>query len=129
MGVTPTQPQSGQYFQVERHGDIVVIVPSSEVEDMSEDAIRQAATMVLSPIRQDPPAGLIVDLEQVKFFGSNFISFLLRCHLLIKERGNELVLAGVQPRIRELLRTTNLDTLWALYDSRAEAIEAIGGSD
>jgi anti-anti-sigma factor len=70
-----------------------------------------------------------VDLEGVRYFGSAFITFLLRCHLLVKKRGSELVLAGVNPRIRELLRTTALDTLWALYESRQEAIEALSGSD
>jgi hypothetical protein len=40
-----------------------------------------------------------------------------------------LVLAGVNKEIRELLRTTALDTLWALYDSATEAIEALGGVD
>ena len=27
---------------------------------------------------------------------------------------------------RELLQITNLDTLWAIYDSREEALEAVG---
>jgi hypothetical protein len=38
-------------------------------------------------------------------------------------------LAGVNKQIRELLRTTNLDTLWALYDNANEAIAALGGVD
>jgi anti-anti-sigma factor len=101
----------------------------SEVEDLSEDVITQAVPIVLAPLKNDPPAGLIVDLSQVGFVGSNFLTFLLRCHKLIKEQGSELVLAGVQPRVRELLRITNLDTLWALYDSRAEAMDALAGSE
>jgi anti-sigma B factor antagonist len=48
---------------------------------------------------------------------------------LVKKQGNELVLAGVSDRIRELLRLTSLDTLWALYASRAEALAMLGGSD
>jgi len=32
-------------------------------------------------------------------------------------------------RIRELLRLTNLDTLWAIYDTRQQALDALGGSD
>ena len=71
----------------------------------------------------------IVDLSRVNFFGSVFISFLLRCHLLVKKQGAELVLAGVSDRVRELLRLTSLDTLWALYATKAEALEALGGSD
>ena len=84
-----------------------------------------AAQMLLTPLRDDPPSHLIVDLAGVRYFGSAFITFLLRCHLLVKKRGSELVLAGVNPRIRELLRTTALDTLWALYDTRQEAIDVL----
>jgi anti-sigma B factor antagonist len=125
----PSSPPRGEYFTVEPRGDIAVIVPSPEIESLPEDLIEQAAQLVLAPLKENPPAGLIVDLSGVNFVGSIFVSFLLRCHILIKKQGSELVLAGVSDRIRELLRLTALDTLWALYDTRAEAIEALGGSD
>jgi len=118
-----------QSFRVERHGDIAVIIPSPEVESMHEALIQQAAQMVLAPLREDAPAGLVIDLSQVSYFGSVFISFLLRCHMLVKKHGSEVVLAGTSERIRELLHLTALDTLWAIYDTRAEALEALGGAD
>ena len=114
-----------KYFQVKRHGDIAVVVPSPEIEQLSENLISTAAAMVLAPLKEDPPSHLIVDLSGVRYFGSAFITFLLRCHLLVKQRGSELVLAGVNDGIRELLRTTALDTLWALYDTRQEALESL----
>jgi anti-sigma B factor antagonist len=124
-----TESAQSQSFRVERHGDMAVIIPSPEVESMPENLIQQAAQIVLAPLRNDPPAGLVIDLSQVKFFGSVFISFLLRCHMLVKKHGSEVVLAGASERVRELLHLTALDTLWALYDTRAEALEALGGSD
>ncbi len=125
---TPQQ-MANEYFQVKRHGDMAVLVPSPEVEHLSDTAINTAAQMVLAPLKEDPPTNLIVDLSGVRYFGSAFIAFLLRCHLPVKQQGGELVLAGVNDRIRELLKTTALDTLWALYDTRREAMDALGGSD
>ena len=122
-------PAHSDSFQIERRGDLAVITPSPDVENMPENLIEQAAQMVLAPLKQNPPGGLIVDLSKVNFFGSVFISFLLRCHLLVKKQGAELVLAGVSDRVRELLRLTSLDTLWALYATRAEALAMLGGSD
>jgi len=122
-------PSRNESFQIERRGDIAVITPSPEVENMAENLIEQAAQMVLAPLKAKPPSGLIVDLSKVNFFGSVFISFLLRCHLLVKKQGAELVLAGVSDRVRELLRLTSLDTLWALYATREEAVDSLGGSD
>jgi anti-anti-sigma factor len=118
-----------QSFRVERHGDIAVVIPSPEVESMNENLIQQAAQMVLAPLKEDPPAGIVIDLSQVQFFGSVFLSFLLRCHMLAKKRGSEMVLAGSSERTLELLHLTALDTLWALYGTRAEALQALGGSD
>ena len=130
MSTTMTADSSNsQSFRIDRHGDIAVIVPSPEVESMSESLIQQAAQLVLAPLKDDPPGGLVIDLTNVDYFGSVFLSFLLRCYTPIKMHGSEMVLAGVSKRIRELLRLTNLDTLWAIYDTRAEALEALGGSD
>jgi anti-anti-sigma factor len=117
------------YFQIQLHGDMAVMVPAAEVENLPSNLIEPAAQIVLSTLKNEPPAYLIVDLSQVSFFGSEFISFMLRCHLLVKKHNSELVLAGVSPRIRELLRQTALDTLWAIYDSRDQALKQLRSAD
>ena len=116
-------------FGIERHGEIAVITPAPGVEDMPETLITPAAEVVLAPLRKSPPAGLIINLSKVEFFGSVFISFLLKCHMLAKRLGIEMVIAGCSARARELLHLTALDTLWALYDTLDEALEAVGGAD
>lgn len=121
------ESKQSQSFDIERHGDIAIITPSPEVEKMPESLMEQAAAMVLAPLRSDPPAGLVFDLSRVDYVGSLFLSFLLRCHKRVKEHGSEVVVAGASPRARELLHMTALDTLWALYDSRAEALTALTG--
>jgi anti-anti-sigma factor len=120
------ESSTSESFRVQRHGDIAVITPAPEVESMPENLIQQAAEIVLAPLRKAPPAGLVIDLSQVKFFGSVFISFLLKCHMLARRHGSEVVLSGATPRARELLHLTALDTLWAIYDNLDEALEALG---
>ena len=102
---------------------------SSAIESLPASAIETAAQVVLSPLKENPPSNVIVDLGKVQFFTSEFISFLLRCHVIVKKHHGELVLAGVSPRVRELLRQTALDTLWAIYDNRTQALAALGGAD
>ena len=116
-----------EYFQLQWHGELAVITPASEVENLPPNVIEEAARMILTPLRDRTPSGLIVDLSAVNHFSSEFISFLLRCHLILKPRGYEMVLAGVSPRIRELLTQTNLDTIWAIYPSRSEAMAIMRG--
>jgi anti-sigma B factor antagonist len=120
---------ANEYFQVKYHGEIALVIPSPEVEQLPESLMQPAASMLLSPLKEDPPSHVVVDLTGVRYFGSAFITFLLRLHLISKQRGSELILAGVNSRIRELLKTTALDTIWALYETRQEALDALGGSD
>lgn len=120
---------SEQSFRIERHGEIAVVIPSAKVEEMHEALIDQAARMVVTSLREDPPGGIIIDLSQVNYFGSVFVSFLLRCHLVAKKLGSEIVLAGASEPARELLNLLDLETLWALYETRQAAIEALSGTD
>ncbi len=92
-----------QSFRIERHGEIAVVVPSPKVEEMHETLIAQAAKMVVNSLKEDPPAGIVIDLGQVNYVGSVFVSFLLRCHMLAKKQGSEIVLAGASDPARELL--------------------------
>ncbi len=122
---TPASSSKGGVIQIKRQGDLAIIIPASEVETMEWELIEQAAEIVLMPLKREPPAGVIVDLSQVSFFGSVFLSLLLRCHKLVKQQGGEMVLCGVSQRAKELLEVTALDTIWAIYNSRDEAIQAL----
>jgi anti-anti-sigma factor len=112
-------------IEIERHGDIAIITPASEVEAMSWEVMPLAAQIVLAPLKKEPATAVIFDLSRVTFFGSMFLSLLLRCHTLVKQQGGEMVICGVSEQARDLLRLTNLDTLWALYDTREQAIQAL----
>ena len=122
-------PGAEPYLSFRRHGEVAVVGVSAAIENLPASAIETAAHVVLLPLKENPPSNVIVDLSKVQFFTSEFISFLLRCHVIVKKHHGELVLAGVSTRVRELLRQTALDTLWAIYDSRAQALDALGGAD
>jgi anti-sigma B factor antagonist len=43
---------TNEFFQVRRHGDIAVIVPSPQIEHLPETLLQPAAQMVLAPLRR-----------------------------------------------------------------------------
>jgi anti-anti-sigma factor len=116
-------------FRVERHGEIAVVFPSPKVEEMHEASMDQAAKLVVSSLKEDPPLGIVVDLSQLSYFGSVFVNFLLRCYMLAKKQGIEFVLAGASAASRELFKVLGFETLWALYDTRQEAVAALSETD
>ena len=96
---------ANEYFQVKPHGDVTVIIPSPEVEQLPDNLVQPAADMVLAPLRESESTNLfiIIDLSGVRYFGSAFITFLLRCHLLVKKRGSELVAGAFNLRGQDAL--------------------------
>jgi anti-anti-sigma factor len=118
---------AGDDFQLEWHGNTVMITPASNVEAMSWELIEQAAEIVMAPLKAQTLPMVVFNLSEVKYFGSVFLALLLRCHKEVKTRGGELVICGASKMARELLKITALDTLWALYETKEEALEALDG--
>ncbi len=114
-------------FQISWHGGTVVVTPSTDIENMKWDLIEQVAEVVLTPMRERDVTFLVFDLTHVTYFGSIFLSLLLRCHKHVRTRGGEMALCGASETAAELLRITALDTLWAIYDTRDEALTALAG--
>ena len=121
-----SEPNVSDDFQLNWHGNTVVIKPASNIESMQWDLIESAADIVMEPLRNQEVPMIVVDLSDVSYFGSVFLALLLRCHKYVKSRGGELVLCGASKLASELLRVTALDTIWAIYDTQDDALEALG---
>ena len=109
-------------FRIERRGNVTIIRPGPDIESLGWDLIGHAADVVLQPIRAQECPLVLIALDNVNYFGSVFLSLLLRCWKEVSTKGGMMVMCGVSKRARELLRVTSLDTLWAIYDSEREAI-------
>ena len=120
-----TSLDPAESFELKWQGSCVVVTPAASVEAMRWDWIEPAAAIILGPLRKLESPMVVFDLSSVAYFGSVFLALLLRCHKLVKSSGGELVLCSPSPLARELLRVTSLDTLWAIYDSREEALAAL----
>ncbi len=103
----------------------MLIIPAASIESLRWDLIEQASEIVMEPIREQDVPMVVFDLSEVNYFGSVFLSVLLRCHKIVKTRGGEMVVSGPSKMARELLHLTSFDTLWAIYDTREEALQAL----
>ena len=102
---------------------LITVTPALEsIDDSLEE---QVAEMILEPIRHQDGPLLVFDLSKVNYFGSMFLTVLLRCWKLAKSKGGMMALAGVGPHAKELLRLTSLDMIWPMYETRREALEAM----
>jgi anti-sigma B factor antagonist len=114
-------------FRIEMSGGTIVIAPVGDVNTFSAELLAEAADMMSELIEGHESPMLVIDLSGVPSCGSVFMSFLLRCHKAVKSRSGEMVLSGASQMLRELLALTRLDTVWALYQTREEALDAVDG--
>ena len=113
--------------RVEMTGGTIVISPIGDVNSFTSELLTEAAEMMTELIESHESPMLVIDLGGGPSCSSVFMSFLLRCHKAVKSRSGEMVLCGASQMLRELLALTRLDTVWAVYQSRAEALDAVDG--
>ncbi len=118
-------PTPRDEFTIEHHGEITLIITSPALENIDSSLIEDAAGFMLEPLENQETPLVVFDLSDIDYFGSAFLSLLLRCWKMTTLKGGQMALASVSPRARELLRITSLDMIWPLYSTRREAMEAM----
>jgi len=116
---------TGEAFTFERHGDLTVITATEAIERIDFGLEEQVSDMILKPLRRQENPLIVFDLSRVDNFGSMFLALLIRCWRLALSQGGSMALSGVTERTRELLRVTALDTVWPIYDTKREAMDAL----
>jgi anti-anti-sigma factor len=112
-------------FAIERHGDVMVIVALPALGSLDVSLIEGASALILQPIEQSSQPNIVFDLAQIDYFGSTMLVLLIRCYKAATAKGGQMVLAGPDEVVRHQLHLTSMDTVWPIYETRTEAIEAL----
>jgi anti-sigma B factor antagonist len=100
-------------------GDVAVVTLSGqltmgrEAEELKERFQRLVAEKRMS---------ILVNIDEVSYIDSYGVGELVALLSAVKKSGGSLKLVKPSDFVREVLRTTRLDTLFALYDSEEEAL-------
>jgi anti-sigma B factor antagonist len=74
-------------------------------------------------VEDEGPRRLLLDLSNVRFLSSNALGILVSLKKKVDAAGGRLRLCGLEPDLLELLRITNLDRIFEMYESREEALK------
>jgi|GEM_PF-6317655 len=69
---------------------------------------------------------IVMDLAALPFMNSSALGYLIKTRSILLERGGQLALVRLQQAIRNILVVTNLESLFALFDSAEAAVESLG---
>lgn len=113
--------------QVEKDSNVTVVTIGPGLEHISESAIDQLHEVLLAAAEESSPPRVLLDLSQVKMFGSSFIEVIFRAwHRLNARDNNGFGICGLTDYCQEILQVTHLEQLWDLYPDRAAGVAALG---
>jgi anti-sigma B factor antagonist len=111
---------------VVREDGITVVTLGPEYESLEETELETLKGALLDVAERADPPLVLLDLSHLRFFGSALIEALFRAWNQLKARpGGRLSLCGLTSYCREVVEITHLDQLWSIYETRAEAVQAL----
>lgn len=100
-------------------GDVALLKVSGSVAYTDEHTLKSA----LHRIENEGKKKVVVDCAGMDSFNSNALSTFLKAYRSLKE--GQIVFANLNPHVRKVFETCNLDTVFQLYNTVDEALEAI----
>ena len=93
--------------------------------DYDETSQMKAAVAAAGSERRPQP--VVLDMSELEFIASETLGALVELHRDFRPYQQPFVLAGVHPRIREVLAVTQLDKVFELSDSVDAALARLRG--
>jgi len=106
-------------FSVRKFGDAVVVTLSGRLDAHGAQELKE----IFDQLEQKKT--VVLDLGGVTYLSSAGVRHFLTLHKAIGASGGRLVLAGMQPYCREVLRVCGLERMFELSDSVDSAMAAI----
>lgn len=124
-GRVVTAPKAPTVTQ--EHG-VTIIALGADYENLNESGLEALNGMLLKVAAEAEPPLLVLDLSNLRFFGSGFIEALFRAWNVLNARpGGRLSLCGLTAYCREVVEITHLDQLWRVFETREEAVRFVRG--
>ncbi len=101
-------------------GDVVSIVPKGRIDANTAPAIEQKLLSLIS----EGARKLVTDLSEVWFISSAGLKALLVALKEAKREKGDLLLAGVQAEVREVLELTGFSTIFKVYACVEDAAQS-----
>jgi anti-anti-sigma factor len=111
--------------EVIRQSGVTVVELGSSYDALDEEALRVFGETLVREAEQADPPKLVVDMSNTTYVASSFLETLVRAWKRIKQRGGAMALCGVHDLCVEILEITHLSSLWPIYSTRDQAIDAL----
>ena len=109
-------------FRVEQNGETVVVTPTGDSSAFRYQDLHMEANAVRGHMMKPGQKHLVVNLEHMEYFGSEFIGALVSMLREVKTRGGKACFCSARPQMIQVLQNMALFKLWPHVDTVEEAI-------
>lgn len=112
-------------LEILKRDEVTVVVLDEQYDNLDEPALEAASAQLLElALSADPPL-IVVDMSRTKFFGSAFLGILFRVWRRLTTRNGKLCVCGATGTCADVLKVTQVDRLWNLFETREAAVESL----
>ncbi len=105
---------------VRQSGGITLIALQGRISLTEGDALRQT----LHDLVKKGQKKIVLDLQKVSYLDSSGIGQLVNGYNAIKKRGGQIKTIRLTPRVKEIIRVTNLSAVFEDYTDERTAIRS-----
>lgn len=110
-------------IECEAEDAAVIVRVKGGVDSSTADELTGHLTAALQQAQTHLARLLIVDLQQVDFFGSAALNAMLDCHEEGKEAGTSVCLVADHDQVLRPIQVTELDRILDIYPTLSEALQ------
>lgn len=100
-------------------GDATIIDVSGDIDLSNSPQMRK---VLLQELREKQAPRLAINLNEVKYMDSSGVASLVEGLKLSRQLGKRIILFGLAPAPREVLRLSRLLNLFEVYDNEDQAL-------
>lgn len=118
-------PENNSRLTAAAVGDVTV-VELTDRKILDEMNITEIGAGLNSLVGDADVPKMLIDFANVAHMSSSALGMLITLRKRVAERGGRLALCGIQPSILEVFVITRLNEIFEIFETRPQALDAIG---
>lgn len=121
----PPDDADESLFVAARRDDSLVLTPLRNIGSLAEPRVQQELAYLLEHLDEPGVQNIVVDLVNVKYFGSSMLEALRMLRVRANERGGLTAACNVSQTGHDILSLARFDSHWPIYNSIEEALGSV----
>jgi anti-sigma B factor antagonist len=103
----------------------VSVVRFKDQKIIDPEAIQELGDELFTLVEKDNRPKIVLNFANVEFLSSAALGKLITFEKKVKKNGSKLILTNIAPEIYQVFTITNLDKLFTIKDSEADALAVL----